>query len=365
MSLTDKDIASIKFFYDKLGGRVSAQTLSTIIRHKLGVTVDAKEVSLVLANLPVGGKAIAHTPVVDKTKANGVGRNFCIDLINAMKANIKDISDEYCVNKLLDNGISFTLFLSDLHFGETIEINGKTIFNFDIAIQRLTSLIEQTMEMARYDIFNIDELNIILGGDIIDGELIYPGHPYNTEENAYQQLQRTALIIWEQLSILSDSKLFPVINVYCVPGNHGRTTKFHHDMSNWDNVVYFALQLLASKADASIPIIVNTPHQMWMDFNIRHWTAHLRHIGVPQAVTAVGVRKVSAWMDNHNADILFYGHYHCPDMFSFGTRRIFKNGSLKPVDDYAERLGFLEGTGQWLVGTTDKELVAFSKILLP
>ncbi len=36
-----------------------------------------------------------------------------------------------------------------------------------------------------------------------------------------------------------------------------------------------------------------------------------------------------------------------------------------PINDFADRLGFLNGQGQWLVGLGDEEMVEFCKILSP
>jgi hypothetical protein len=86
---------------------------------------------------------------------------------------------------------------------------------------------------------------------------------------------------------------------------------------------------------------------------------------VVQTASAGPGRKVATWLENHDADLFFFGHFHNPEMFTIGKSHIFKNGALPPLNEYAERLGFRDGYGQWLVGVTDESPVAFAKILKP
>lgn len=287
-------------------------------------------------------------------------RGTCRDIINEVKAEIKK-QPKRKVPEKLSHHLTPLLFLSDLHIGETIEVNGIQIFNLDIAQRGLKSIIDQVLDAPEYYGYSMGSIIVVLGGDIIDGELIYPAQGFSTPQDAFSQCKIATKIIWEQLQRLAQK--FVSVEVKCVPGNHGRTSKLHSQMSNWDNVLYHNLKLIAEMSGESI--FVETPDQMWMDFNVHQWTVHIRHIGVPQASSAGGAKKAMVWLNNHNADLLFFGHYHSPEMFSCGYKKIFKNGALPPANDYAENLGFLDGPGQWLVGITYERPVAFTKIIIP
>jgi hypothetical protein len=252
--------------------------------------------------------------------------------------------------------------LSDLHFGELIKVNGKVTFNLDIARQSFDSIVDQAIACPELAGYAVDEFVVLLGGDIIDGELIYPTHHAHTDGGVFYQYKEAIIYIWEALKKLQ--RKFGFVKVYCAAGNHGRLSHHHAEMSNWDNVLYYSLALMAELDPTNIQIKV--PTQLWMDFTLREkWNVHLRHIGVVQASTAGPGRRMINWINNHDADLVFYGHYHNPELFSVGSTRVFKNGGLPPGNDYSEKLGFLEGPAQWLVGVVDSSPVGFAKILTP
>jgi len=365
--LVESDFALVRDISEKLCGRASYQTIAYIVRKRLGKEVTEIDVKEVLAKDEAAMPPI-NTILLETDQRNpSQARKFCTDVINEMKS-VVVTSNSKGFNPNVDYtpcGLSSVLFLSDLHLGELVEVNGKTIYDLEIAEERLNSILNQFIKAPEIESYIVDELVLVLGGDIIDGELVYPTQSTRTVGDAYTQVQAAVIMIWNGIVKLVDSGRFPVINIYCVPGNHGRTSKIHSDMSNWDNVLYFALALMALNHGLGVELNVFTPHQMWMDFKIRTWRAHVRHIGVTQVSTASPGRKVLNWMDGHQADLLMFGHYHNPEMFSLGDRRVFKNGSLSPMNEYAEKFGFLDGAGQWMFGVTDKDSVAFAKIIVP
>lgn len=347
---------------NRLGVRVNSTTLATLLSRHLNTSVTAEDVDTFKAEFNLKPAPQAATKAIPATRRRRNVKESCRLLINELKEGIEEEKPATYAPCLTPKGLSPLLCLSDLHFGEVIEVNGQEIFNIDIARVRFESIIEQAIVAPELTAYSVDEIVVLLAGDIVDGELIYPAQAFETQGDVFSQLQVATKIIWKGLKRLAEE--FPVVRVYCVPGNHGRSSKLHSQMSNWDNALYFGLQLMSS-LDKTANIEVHTPHQMWMDFQVRNWNVHSRHIGVTQTSTAGPGRKVQTWLDQHDADLFFYGHYHTPEMYSIGYRRIFKNGALPPANDFAERLGFQDSPGQWLVGLTDLESVAFSKIIIP
>ncbi len=341
--------------------RCSPATLAFLFKRHMQINPSNDEVSALLKALKVAPAQAAVKPLKRNTWRRGA-KEHARQVINELKAEIEKAGVHTVPEERVERGMSPILMLSDLHFGEKVEVNGIEVFNIEIATKRFESIIQEVINAPELEAYHVDELVVILGGDIIDGELIFPGQAFETTSGVYDQMKIATKIIWTALTQLATK--FPVIRVYCVPGNHGRTSKLHAQMSNWDNALYFGLQLISS-FQTELNIEVHTPHQMWMDFNVRDWRVHARHIGVTQAQTAGPAKRVMTWMNNHNADLLFYGHYHCPELYSMGHKRIFKNGALPPMNEFAERLGFIDGGGQWLVGVTDDSNCAFAKILIP
>jgi hypothetical protein len=344
----------------KLGRKISPQHLAFLFKRHMGVDVSPALTDELIQELNLVSPQASFAPIPPTPKQRDL-RHVCTDIINEAKGILQKEGLHTVQSEPTLNGLSPILCLSDLHFGEIIRVNDTVVFDLTEANARLDNIIDQFIQAPELDGYNVDECVVILAGDIIDGEMIYPAQSFDTQGHAYNQIKDATTSIWKALLKLSAT--FPKVRVHCVPGNHGRTTKHHHPMTNWDNALYFGLQLCANIAKTNIEI--HTPLQMWADFKVRGWGVHTRHIGVVQASTAGPAKRVMTWLDNHDANLFFYGHYHCPEMFSSGTRRIFKNGSLPPANDFAENLGFLDGIGQWMVGVSDRDPVAFSKILMP
>jgi len=345
----------------RFANRTSPQHMNFLIKTHLHIDAGIEEVAKLIKEIQSESPPPSVVLMTTAKKTRDL-RASCMDIINEAKTLIAAEGQHKVAAKLSDEGISAVLMLSDLHIGEVIKVNDEAIFDLNIAKTKLSTIVDKFMfapELSGYD--SVDEAVVLLGGDIIDGELIYASQAYETSGHAFDQIKAATLMIWEQLVRISS--LFPRVKVYCVPGNHGRSTKQNHPMSNWDNVLYFGLQVMANIQKGNIE--VHTPSQMWMDFKVRHWNVHMRHIGVTQAVSAGPAKRVLTWMDGHNADLLFFGHFHSPEMYSLAHRRVFKNGALPPANDFAENLGFLDGTGQWMVGITNSQSVAFAKVLLP
>lgn len=350
----------IRQVQSRFKGRTSPQHMHFMLKRHMNVDVSVDELTQLMKELAPTPPPAVLVPIPVQKKQRDM-KSVCIDIINEARSLLAEAGvHKVSATSTLD-GLTPVLFLSDLHFGEKTLWNGGTIFDLEIAKTGFCNIVDQFISAPELDGYSVDECVVLIGGDIIDGELIYPAQAYDTEGHAFEQIKEATTIIWAALERLASK--FTTVRVYCVPGNHGRTSKLHHQMSNWDNVLYYGLQIAANMKAGNIE--VTTPSQMWMDFKIRGWMTHFRHIGVTQAVTAGPAKKVLTWMENHNADLFFFGHFHSPEMYSMGHRRIFKNGALPPANDFAENLGFQDGSGQWMIGVTDRNSVAFSKVLIP
>lgn len=346
----------------KNGGKITPSYMVHLLkRHTNNRAVETDEIAKIMSEVKPPVPVPDLRPIVAPRKGKDV-RGIAIDVINEIKAKLQDTGPYEAKAERVKNGVTPLLFLSDLHFGEIVEVNGEVVFDLEIADRNLAQIVDEFIESKELAGYEVDEIVVLLGGDIIDGELIFNAQAFSTENHALAQIKSAIDSIYWNLTRLREEFQVP-IRVFCCPGNHGRASKLHHPMSNWDNVLYFALQLVAS-IEANM-IEVHTPNQSWIDFKVREWNVHMRHIGVTQTVTAGPAKKTLVWMDGHQADLMFFGHFHCPEMFSLGHRRIFKNGSLPPLNDFAENLGFLDGMGQWMIGITDTDSVAFAKILQP
>lgn len=141
----------------------------------------------------------------------------------------RDLSEEEAV-----------LMISDVQAGLVLGVRdsgGLGEFNSKILIEQAAFLTETVIGLMRYHP-NIRTLHIFLGGDIVDGETIFPGHSRQIDLNSVQQVmlcvEHLGRMIWKL------SHVFVRIIVHCVIGNHGRIgRKDEQDpMSNLDYLTY-------------------------------------------------------------------------------------------------------------------------------
>lgn len=350
---------SAKKILARLNNRnLSTKAISTLINSQTNENYTPEDIQAVLSR-DAEEKSVPKVLIPTKPKVNGGKiRDLCSDLINEVELELRENPPK---DMIIEGRISPLLLLSDLHFGEVIHNDGDELFNFEIAEKQFETIIHKACGSPELMGWDNEEItfNVLLAGDIIDGELIYPAQSFETDGDAYSQFQRVAKVLWKSFrTILSYG--YSNVNVFCVAGNHGRASKLHSQMSNWDNAIYYMLAMMAEVSD--LPIVVVPPKHMWADFKIKNTTVHTRHIGVLQASSAGPNKKLLNWILGHKADIICFGHYHNPEMFSVNGCRVFKNGSLPPMNDFAENLGFADGRGQWLLGISDNGL-EFSKIL--
>ena len=141
----------------------------------------------------------------------------------------KDLSEEEAV-----------LMISDVQAGLVLgmrDSGGLGEFNSKILIEQAVFLTDTVIGLMRYH-SNIKTLHIFLGGDIVDGETIFPGHSRQIDMNSVQQVmlcvEHLGRMIWKLAHV------FVKIVVHCVIGNHGRIgRKDEQDpMSNLDYLTY-------------------------------------------------------------------------------------------------------------------------------
>ena len=253
------------------------------------------------------------------------------------------------------------LVLSDLHLGKKVVIEGKVVFDKEIAAQRFKSIVAGMLHLnASYVLPNhsINELVILLLGDIVDGELIYAGQTYNSDLPLIDQLTLAAELIKKEL-IVPASKMFGSVRILSVPGNHGeiRNDRGEHQMhpkTNMDTIAALMLQMgCQDLKNVSFEVATTTMHTTM----IRNWKFLLAH-RLPGANQS-GFRKTyGGYFERFRFDASIHGHWHTPELTFYNTKAIIQNGSLVGTDDYAIELSFNTVPAQILFTCSDKRPVA-------
>ena len=222
--------------------------------------------------------------------------------------------------------------MSDLHFGKHTKW-----FNIEEASKRATS-IPQYLHSKINKMTTIDEVLIILAGDLVEGEDIYPTQNNHIECSAIEQTQACVQALWKM--VLNFTELFPdaSIRIETVPGNHGRVSKTANEKTNWDNVVYMILDMIAKKHNDD-RIIMNCNFDAFRTFRVKDKIGMANHHGVKHTGTSNMREKVAGWITGKQFDFMVHGHWHEWHVGNWLGRFVMANGCMCGPDDLAEQMG--------------------------
>lgn len=263
---------------------------------------------------------------------------------------------------------SAVLHLSDLHFGKSTET-----YSSAVAAKRVETIGERLAEITRLrrSRAKIRTLHLKLGGDMVEGEGIFPGQPFELDACVADAAVRDAPRALCGL-ILGALEEFPAVHVTAVPGNHGRGGRESSKRSNWDSVCYQVARWMVEAAvaksrpsrlgDVTWDLPMDRPHgREWYAHEVvQGWGLMLVHGdqfrgwgGFPFASAG---RRALQWIDSvpHAWDALFFGHFHQDALFMHNGRWIVASGTTECGNSYAAaELG--------AVGTPIQKLMFFNK----
>lgn len=224
---------------------------------------------------------------------------------------------------------SLCVLISDSHIGK---LNDH--FNLEIAKHRINSLPEKIFEQEGHQ--SVDEIVLMFIGDLLEGEDIFKTQAHHIECPAITQIQVASTAFWQM--ILKFKQLFKcTVRIECVPGNHGRMSKTANEKTNWDNVLYHILRVVALGHEDK-DIIINCNFDAFRLFQVKDKTGMLYHQGVKHTGTAAMREKVAGWSQRKHFDFMCHGHWHEWHVGNWLGRFVVANGCLCGPDDLAERM---------------------------
>lgn len=238
-----------------------------------------------------------------------------------------------------------TLFLSDLHWGESVDpnqIGGVNRYSLKIAHERLGRCAERAVRLLSIldPALNYPGLVLALGGDMVSGN-IHPELVATNEENAIGAVVDLFGALAGLIAGMADK--FGHVFIPCVTGNHGRDTvkiwsKDRHKTSfDWLLYTFLAKHFAGDKR-----VTFYIPDGPDAYYRVGHYRYLLTHgdqfrggdglIGALGPIVRGDHKKRSRNMQIDMAyDTLLLGHFH---QYMHLTRLIV-NGSLKGMDEYA------------------------------
>jgi hypothetical protein len=253
---------------------------------------------------------------------------------------------------------------------------GKVTATYDVATaeRRVLAAGQKTAKIAelRRSVARIDECCLWLIGDIVEGESIFAGQPYEIEIGAMQQSVQAAPQILASL-IAQLAQAFNRVRVRCVVGNHGRVGSISfaaHPKTNWDRVAYETTGILLKGVKGHAEIDYRVADDFYVVEQVLghgHLLAHGDQIG--GAGTDGPIRQAAmGWIDSIRAPwkYLWLGHFHNPRWLTVNHRVVIVNGSTESDNLYAQRqLKAQTDPLQWLAfANAEHGIVSLSPLYL-
>ena len=237
-------------------------------------------------------------------------------------------------------------------------------YNSDVCEQRVKLYAKKVIELTKIQRADhpVRNLRVWIVGDLLEGELIFPGQSHLIDASLYRQ------VVVDGPRILTDflrSMLaeFDSIHVTAVIGNHGalggRSRRDYNPTTNADRMVYrISQQLLANESRITWTI----PDQE----RERDWYA-IDRVGAKSAMLFHGDqvrggfagmpwygfnKKVLGWSNGairEPFDYAICGHWHQATSFPLNNKIVYVNGSTESDNTYAaEQLAAAGRPSQWL-----------------
>lgn len=267
-------------------------------------------------------------------------------------------SDEDVVIHRSDDhiGASYTDEFGDLTYGPAT------------AIERVEAVTDKTMKLVarqKQAGISFDTAHLIMGGDTIHGEGIHANQPWESAITLVEQIEVARDLYVDQIERLRDE--FEHVQVVCQNGNHGelRGDGMSED-ANADDIVYMMLEKtahdrewddvtiitsdasyytnfrmrvdeekdeeMAEKLDCTVEELP-TEYQSGHRVHVRHGQNSLLHIG-----TSSGKKRWYNWLQKHQFDIAYRGHYHEFRVENISSRKVVMSGSISPPSDFEDAL---------------------------
>lgn len=204
----------------------------------------------------------------------------------------------------------------------------------------------------------VEELRVYLLGDIVEGELIFPGQASLVDASLNEQMMRGTEILHEFL--LTMSGYFKRIHVVGVGGNHGevggRGRREAHPETNMDVLMLQFVQLLTrTQPNITWGELVIPNERKWYAIDVigekKFFMIHGQQVQGRLGFPWYGFgKKMLGWRDRFGFDYALSGHYHTPARNLYGGLVHWANGSTESDNTYAlEWLAAQGSPSQWLL----------------
>lgn len=236
--------------------------------------------------------------------------------------------------------LEFHLMRSDAQVGQYTDarwVQGVSRYDSQIYECRVNKLAEKVSLFREQDhrSLGLNKLVVYHLGDQVEGEWIFKGQPFAIDLPGVEQLFHSLRV--EAGFILFLASIFPEVEIFCVPGNHGRPGRKgdNHPKTNFDYVFYRLLQMTLERQE-NVKVYVSESPSMLVrqgEFNclLNHGDNATSWNGIPYYGldrVAKRVHELYGMVINYN----FCGHHHTPCNLA---DRVIMNGCLPGGSDFS------------------------------
>jgi len=235
-------------------------------------------------------------------------------------------------------------------------------YSSEICENRITVLrekVDRLVEIQRAD-HPVKRVALFVLGDMIEGELIFPGQAHQIDSSLFRQ------VTVDGPRILGDTvrwalSRFQTVDVYAVPGNHGaiggRSRRDMHPESNADRMLYEVTRQLTDQERLTWHVAEDWWAAADLGERCRFLLLHGNQVRGYNGIPWYGwARKVLAWgslsrlWPEMEFDHVAAGHFHTPVSIYLNGRRVWINASTESHNPYAlEQLAAAGEPAQWLL----------------
>jgi hypothetical protein len=270
-----------------------------------------------------------------------------IDLICLLE-NINHTTTPIITPKSKTNTLLPIIQWSDWHVEEKVDkrkTQGKNAYNLEIAKERSIKCAQSTVKMIRhYAKFGaLEKVLLVLGGDFITGDI----HEELCETNLLGPAEACVYayeLLADGIDALAREKYLKEINVLCIVGNHGRTTKkmrFKNGTEkSFETIIYAFLQkrFTGPRFNFIIPAGGVCTVPLTPSFVIRAFHGHqFKYQGGIGGLTIPMTKWIHRQDQSFRANFNLCHHWH---QYGLPNPNCLVNGSLKGHDEYATEHGF-------------------------
>lgn len=261
---------------------------------------------------------------------------FSNHLVSNLKPyNSNNFKEKIKPNYKGDSDVEIVMHITDWHLGKK-----GSKYSSEIAKQSLNIIYNKiknkAIELEKIG-YNLISIRLMLGGDIVDGDLLYPGHPNFVDMNVYEQIG-VGFNILRDMILSIHQNIISNVHVHHVYGNHGRISKFTNPTNNWDNILYMFLK---NNIGGVKGINMHDGYNWYtlvpmLDGEMALLT-HGDGIRMYQNIPMYGyVQSAMRWRGSiGDFKYSFIGHFHSPYFMRWNDMQLFINGQFPSDDNWA------------------------------